>query len=71
MKECIHAITIRLHQIECVKCAIDNTLCEENPNCYYKKLQEISQLINKKHCQYDGLDICIMSEIQQIINEDR
>lgn len=43
MNECNHAITIKLHQLECTKCAIDNSLCEDNKNCYYKQLQRVTQ----------------------------
>lgn len=45
MKECIHAITIKLHQLECTKCSIDNSLCEDNENCYYKQLQKANSAL--------------------------
>ena len=71
MNECEHKLIIKMHQLEGEKCLIYDNLCEENTNCYYKKLQEIEELLNKTECTYDGQEPCIMSEIQQIINEDR
>lgn len=71
MKECEHKLTIKMHQLEGEKCLIYDNLCEENENCYYKKLQEIEELLNNTECTYDGQEPCISCEIQQIINEDK
>ena len=43
MKECEHKLTIKMHQLEGEKCLIYDNLCEENPNCYYKKLQRVKE----------------------------
>lgn len=71
MKECEHKLTIKMHQLESEKCLITDELCEDNPNCYYKKLREIEELLNNTECSYDGQEPCISYEIQQIIDEDK
>lgn len=71
MKECEHKLIIKMHQLEGEKCLITDGLCEENPNCYYKKLQEIEELLSKSKCTYDGQEPCIKCDILQIINEDK
>ncbi len=69
MNECIHALQIRLHQIECVKCLHYKNLCEDNENCYYKKLQRIEEYCKLKKCSYDGeADNCMKKEILKIIS---
>lgn len=69
MNECIHTLTIKLHQLEAKKCLLDNNLCEENENCYYKKLQRIEEYCNNKKCRYDGeSDNCMKKEILKIIS---
>lgn len=47
MKECIHAITIKLHQLECTNCSIYNSLCDDNENCYYKQLQRAQKVLDE------------------------
>lgn len=43
MKECEHKLIIKMHQLEGEKCLITDELCEDNPNCYYKKLQRLKE----------------------------
>jgi len=74
MKECEHKLTIKMHQLEGEKCLIYDNLCEENPNCYYKKLQKIEEFSSKTEYEYEGCENCIkyiFQQIKQIINEDK
>ena len=43
MNECEHKLTIKMHQLEGEKCLIYDNLCDDNPNCYYKKLQRVKE----------------------------
>ena len=69
MKECEFKLTIKMHQLEGEKCLITDGLCEENPNCYYKKLQKIDDIVTNTRCTYDGYENCVNYEIQQVLNE--
>ncbi len=69
MKNCDHKLYIRLHQLEAEKCLLNNQLCEENENCYYKKLQRIEEYCKNKKCRYDGeSNNCMKKEIIKILN---
>lgn len=74
MKECEHKLIIKMHQLEGEKCLITDELCEDNPNCYYKKLQKIEEFSSKTEYEYEGCENCIkyiFQQIKQIINEDK
>ena len=75
MKECEHKLIIKMHQLEGEKCLIYNNLCEDNPNCYYKKLQRAKEKIKDIAERFKGADreesektLCLENDMEDVLH---